>query len=273
MHLAGTDTAARAFSQTFSDIARDYGVWVVAGNYQTPYRETIDPGEVAAFGIPDDIVAYVATTPAVTNATFLWGPDEVAPDAPAGERNLLFRNEKVPLTDMELGLLGLAEGPVDGDDGRANAGWADVAGFRVGFATSLPAFAYGYPFGERPEGFDPLADVRASYAAAQDALGVDVMIQADANPGPWAAYTDPAQGGTGAWQPLEWMGSTWRAVADPTVSFAYNVTPMMTGNLLDLMFDGQSSITARGGAAAPYALRRERGIRPRRPCRVRRLRR
>ncbi len=88
-------------------------------------------------------------------------------------------------------------------------------------------------------------------AAAQDALGVDVMIQADANPGPWAAYTDPAQGGTGAWQPLEWMGSTWRAVADPTVSFAYNVTPMMTGNLLDLMFDGQSSITARGAAAGP----------------------
>ncbi|MET0813420.1 MAG: hypothetical protein ABWY03_10215, partial [Microbacterium sp.] len=48
-----------------------------------------------------------------------------------------------------------------------------------------------------------------------------------------------------------WMGSTWRAVADPTVSFRYNVTPMMTGNLLDLMFDGQSSITARSASAAP----------------------
>ncbi len=111
----------------------------------------------------------------------------------------------------------------------------------MGFATSLPAFQYGYPFGERPEGFDALADLRTSYAAAQDALGVDVQIQADANPGPWAA---PAA--SGAWQPLEWMGSTWRAVADPTVSVRYNVTPMMTGNLLDLMFDGQSSITGRG---------------------------
>ncbi|MET0813502.1 MAG: hypothetical protein ABWY03_10625, partial [Microbacterium sp.] len=245
VHLAGTDTAARAFSQTFSDIARDYGVWVVAGNYQTPYRETTDASEVAAYGVPGSGIAFVATSPHVTNATFLWGPEDVDPGAPAGEKNLLLRNEKIPLTQMELDLLGLAEGPAEGDEARVNAGWVDVAGFRVGFATSLPAFAYGYPFGERPDGFDALADLRASYAAAQDSLGVDVMIQADANPGPWAAFTDPEHGGTGAWQPLEWMGSTWRAVADPTVSFRYNVTPMMTGNLLDLMFDGQSSITAR----------------------------
>ena len=239
-YLAATDTAARAFSQTFSDIARDYGVWVVAGNYQTPYTETREPAEVAVFGIPGDDVAYVATTATVTNATYLWGPVEVDPDAPLGERNLLARNEKVPLTDMEL-IMGIAEGPIAGGDGQDNAGWTDVAGFRVGFATSLPAFEYGYPFGERPEGFDPLADLRVSYAAAQDALDVDVMIQADANPGAWAWPV-----ASGAWQPLEWMGSTWRAVADPTVRFRYNVTPMMTGNLLDLMFDGQSSITARG---------------------------
>lgn len=244
LFLASTDTAARAFSQTFSAIARDYGVWVVAGNYQPPYAETGDPHEVAAFGIPGDDVAYVATTAKVTNATFLWGPDDVDPGAPLGERNLLARNEKIPLTEMELDLLGLAEGPADGNAGRQNAGWTDVAGFRVGFATSLPAFTYGYPFGQRPPSFDPIADLRTSYAAAQDALDVDVMIQADAN-GPWAVPV-----ASGAWQPLEWMSSTWRAVADPTVRFRYNVTPMMTGNLLDLMFDGQSSITARGHAGA-----------------------
>ena len=241
LHLASTDTAARAFSQTFSAIARDYGVWVVAGNYQAPYVETRDRADIATFAASGDDVAYVATTPLVTNATFLWGPSDVDPGAPLGERNLLARNEKVPLTEDELDLLGLAEGPVDGPAGRRNAGWTDVAGFRVGFATSLPAFAYGYPFGERPDGFDPLADLRTTYAAAQDALEVDVMIQADANNGPWAAPV-----ASGAWQPLEWMGSTWRSVADPTVRFRYNVTPMMTGNLLDLMFDGQSSITARG---------------------------
>jgi hypothetical protein len=42
------------------------------------------------------------------------------------------------------------------------------------------------------------------------------------------------------------MGSTWRAAADPTVSFDYNVTPHMVGNLADLEFDGQTAITQRG---------------------------
>lgn len=248
IYLAATDTAARAFSQTFSDIASDYGVWAVAGNYQTPYAATHDPTEIATFATPGDDVAYVATTSTVTNATYLWGPDEVNPEAPLGERNLLARNDKVPLTEMELDLMGLSEGPVESGAGLANAGWTDVAGFRVGFATSLPAFTYGYPFGERPDGFDPLADLRATYAAAQDALDVDVMIQADANAGAWASPV-----ANGAWQPLEWMGSVWRAVADPTVRFRYNITPMMTGNLLDLPFDGQSSITARGHVGAGMA--------------------
>jgi len=85
-----------------------------------------------------------------------------------------------------------------------------------------------------------------SYAACQDALGVDVMIQADANPGRWVTAAQ-----SGGWQPLEWMGSTWRAVADPTVRFRYNVTPMMTGNLFDLVFDGQSAITGRGAVTTP----------------------
>jgi hypothetical protein len=44
------------------------------------------------------------------------------------------------------------------------------------------------------------------------------------------------------------MGSSWRHVGDPTVHFAYNVTPFMVGNLADLVFDGQSSIAQRGKA-------------------------
>jgi hypothetical protein len=69
-------------------------------------------------------------------------------------------------------------------------------------------------------------------------------VQAEANPGRWASYQ------AGGWQPLEWMDSTWRTVADPHAAFRYNVTPMLTGNLLDLPFDGQSAITARGASAA-----------------------
>lgn len=185
--------------------------------------------------------AYVAVSQRVTNATFLWGPEIVDPTAPRGERNLLFRNEKMPLTALELDLLGLDEGPATGAAALDNARGIEVEGLRLGFATSLPAFRYGYPFGERPSGFEACDDLRETYAACMDELGVEVMIQADANPVRWTATL-----ANGSWQPLEWMSSVWRAVADPTVDFEYNVTPMMNGNLFDLIFDGQSSITARG---------------------------
>lgn len=242
--LAATDTFARAFSQTFSDIALDYGIYVVAGNNQARYRATRDPFEVALFADPAVLPtdeAYVAVSQRVTNATFLWGPEIVDPTAPRGERNLLFRNEKMPLTALELDLLGLDEGPATGAAALDNARGIEVEGLRLGFATSLPAFRYGYPFGERPSGFEACDDLRETYAACMDELGVEVMIQADANPVRWTATL-----ANGSWQPLEWMSSVWRAVADPTVDFEYNVTPMMNGNLFDLIFDGQSSITARG---------------------------
>jgi hypothetical protein len=244
--LAATDTFARAFSQTFSDIARDYGVYVVASNNQAPYRASRDPLEIALFKDPDlaevDEV-YVATSNHVANVTFLWGPRDLHPEAPRGETNLLFANQKVPLTDIELNVLGLDEGPATGEAALANAAGVEVEGFRLGFATSLPAFQWGYPFGERPAGFDPCADIPARYMPCMDALGVDVVIQAEANPGRWAAVY------AGGWQPLEWMNSTWRTVAEPTVGFRYNITAHLVGNLLDLAFDGQSAITARGAQA------------------------
>lgn len=246
--LAATDTFARAFSQTFSDIARDYGVYVVASNNQAPYRASRDPLEIALFKDPDLVAVdevYVATSNHIANLTFIWGPRDLHPEAPRGETNLLFANQKMPLTDIELNVLGLDEGPDSGEAGLANAAGVVVEGFRLGFATSLPAFQWGYPFGERPANFEPCADLRARYMPCMDALGVDVVIQAEANPGRWAAHV--ADG----WQPLEWMNSTWRTVGEPTVGFRYNVTAHLVGNLLDLPFDGQSAITARGAQAPP----------------------
>jgi hypothetical protein len=71
-------------------------------------------------------------------------------------------------------------------------------------------------------------------------LRTNLVIQNEANDGRWAGT-----GGQGAWQPLEWMGSSWRDVTDNGVRIKYNVTPFMVGNLADLVFDGQSSIAQR----------------------------
>ena len=246
--VAATDTFARAFSQTFSGIARDYGVYVVASNNMPRYRASKEPADVLLFKDPElanvDEV-YVATSAHVANTTFLWGPLDIHPEAPRGETNLLFRNEKVPLTDIEKTLIALDEGPATGDDAIANAAGYEIEGFRLGFATSLPAFTWGYDFGQRPADLQPCADARTSYMPCMNALGVEVVVQAEANPGRWAA--DAANG----WQPLEWMNSTWRTVTEPSVHFRYNITPMLTGNLLDLPFDGQSAITMRGAHSAP----------------------
>jgi hypothetical protein len=72
-------------------------------------------------------------------------------------------------------------------------------------------------------------------------LGANVLIQADANDGEWtgAAGDEP-------WQPLDWMGSAYRAVSDPSVRFTYAVNPFLVGDLADIPFDGQSAILARG---------------------------
>jgi hypothetical protein len=246
--VGATDTFVRAYSQTFSDIARDYRVFVVASNNMARYRASTDPAEIALFGDPElqplDEV-YVATSARVTNQTAIWAPYVVDADAPAGERNLLFRNDKVPLTALEKEFIAIDEGPFEGPEALANAAGVEVAGFRLGFATSLPAFAWGYPFGQRPADFEPCADVRVSYMPCMDALGVEVVVQAEANPGRWAMVQP------GGWQPLEWMESTWRTVAEPTVGFRYNITPHMVGNLLDLAFDGQSAITMRGAREVP----------------------
>jgi hypothetical protein len=234
--VGATDTFVRAFSQTFSAAARDYGVYVVASNNQPTYRESLDPVDIATFRDPQvsSGPAYVATSQVVQNTTFLWGPKDVHPTAPDGETNLLFRNGKVPLTPFEADDLMLDQGPTTGAEGIANAAGFVVAGHRLGFATSFPAFQYGSVTA------DPCARLAAQYMRCMDKLGVDTLIQAEANNGRWAA-----KAGSGAWQPVEWMQSAWRAVNDPTVRFRYAVNPFMVGNLADLPFDGQSAILAR----------------------------
>ncbi len=244
--LAGTDTFGRGWMQTFSDLAKRYGVYMIGSNNQAEFRESIDPTEIAAFSDPDVAArsAYVATSPEIYNEAFVWAPEDVTKDGPAPLRNVVYSNKKVPLTEIE-NLLSLTPGPSTGPDAVQNIKPYKIPGSkaRMSIATSLPAFRYVgnlSAFGEPLEpGLDPCSDTAKYYMLCMDKLGANLVMQDEANPGRWASQ-EPF------WQPLEWMGSSWRAVADPTVDFDYNVTPFMVGNLADLEFDGQTSITQRG---------------------------
>jgi hypothetical protein len=246
--VGATDTFARGWMTDFAQLARRYGVYMIGSNTQAPFRRSTDPSDIATFGdpdLPDSKFVYVATEGKAYNEAFVWGPSVVRRKAPIPERNLLASNRKVPLTDLELAL-GITPGPSSGKAARANLKPLRIPGTRarLGIATSLPAFEYGGDFGTKPApGVDPCSDVDTYYMRCLDKLGANVVIQDEANPGPWAE-----DAGSGTWQPLEWMGSTWRAVADPTVDFDYEVTPFMTGNLSDLQFDGQTAVAQRGAA-------------------------
>lgn len=241
---AAVDTSARGWMQVFSDMARRYGIYILGSNNQPEFRESMDPAEIDVFRDPDlprPQSVYVATGPEVYNEVFMWGPKLVRQEGPRPLRNVVASNRKLPLTPIEVAL-GLTPGPNSGPDGIANLKPYRVPGTRakIGFATSMPAFQFGYSLGDPVPDGDPCADISTSYMRCLSHLGANLVMQDEANPGEWA--TPPST----YWQPLDWMRSTWRSVADPGVSFTYNVTPHMVGNLGDLTFDGQTAITQRG---------------------------
>jgi hypothetical protein len=252
--VAATDTFARGWMQTFSDMARRYGVYILGSNNQAPFRESSDPADIAALADPDEprpSSVYVATDTRVYNEVFMWGPEDVREGGPRPLRNVVASNRKVPLTPIEQ-LLQLSPGPSTGPEAIENVSPYALPGTqaRIAFATSLPAFVYGEP---PPPGVDPCSDTSRWYMRCLDRLGANLVIQDEANPGRWAAYTGEDSPDRGAWQALSFMSSTWRAVSDPSVGFSYNVVPHMVGNLADLAFDGQSAITQRGLGAGRSA--------------------
>ena len=243
--LAATDTAVRDFLGTFSAMAKKYRIYLVASGPLGKFKETTDKKTVAALRDPDRKnvrSVYVATRKDVYNTALVWGPKDVRRSGPAPMRNVVQQNDKVPLTGIEIAQ-GFTAGPVTGAAAAANLKPYRLPGTkaRLGIATSLPAFQ----FGDLPAGVDPCSDTAAYYMRCLDKLGANLVVQDEANPGRWAA-TYEVSDNSNPWQPLDWMGSGYRNVADPSVRFDYNVTAFMVGSLADLTFDGQSSITQRG---------------------------
>jgi hypothetical protein len=262
--FAATDTVARAFLAPHAQLARDEGVHVVSSAALPELRRSDDPADLLALSDPDLVAAgdppgevWMAADARVWNEVWVWSPDtgqtafsrerwgELPADDPRA--NVIHINRKAPITPIEEEFLDLTEG----DMSEANTGPFEldgVPGLRFSVANSLPAFAWGTGPTETgedldeplPDGQDPCASP-AWWMRCLDARGTNVVLQTEANPAPWGAYSDP----NGNWQPLLWMNSSWRHVADETVGFAYSVTPWLVGNLVDLPFDGQVSIKRR----------------------------
>lgn len=95
---------------------------------------------------------------------------------------------------------------------------------RIGIAICFDAFQE--PVIERLKGMD-----------------VDIFLQPSANPGPW-----------NDWQQEDWLNGTWKAVVDQGIA-VYGVNPMLVGNLLDVEFEGQSSIVCRDTARLAELMR------------------
>jgi predicted amidohydrolase len=201
--LAVSDPLWRAFDGTFSRLARDLGVYVVAsldiGDVEIATEEEI----IAAVGDPDrpaGAPVYWVPDAQVYNQAIFYGP----------EGQLLSRVRKQYLTDLEIVDLDLRGGLPE------RLGPVDVGGLMR--ATAMIS-----------------RDAWMQDALERQALrGADVLMQNEAFSGGWTIAPDGY-----TWPPDNLKRSGWAAVQKhPELRVA--VAPMLVGNFFDIVFDGQS---------------------------------
>lgn len=206
--LALTDALYRPIYETLSEQAQRHGVYLVATTLAPRVYRSTDPRMIQRWGMRGANAVYLPEGPEVYNAALVFGPDGM----------LLGRVNKVNLTSTERDMLDLTSGRLE--DVRA----ISTAAGRLGIAISLDAFT-------------------PDYLRHLDAQGVEIVVQNDANDVPWAG-----PGSSSDWQPQEWLDSVLGVLQPQYRNLRYNVCAMQTGNFFDVVFDGQSSITARKSA-------------------------
>ena len=221
-------------------MARRYGIYILGSNDQAPFRESVDPERDRPLPRSRPPAAQLRCTwppaPRRTTRPSCGARTTCAPRAAAAAQRRAAEQE------------GAAHRHRAADRGRERADrpartpWRTCAptGCQApGRASASPPACPRSSTATRRPGVDPCSDTSKYYMRCLDRLGANVVMQDEANPGPWASDAP-------FWQPLDWMRSTWRAASDPTVHFDYNVTPHLVGHLGDLVFDGQTAITQRG---------------------------
>jgi hypothetical protein len=234
--LALTDVNYRVVYETYRDIAMTYGIYVSAGVNIAEARRVesaIEPLIVTRLRDPDEpgrTYAYEATAPEVYNTTLIFRPDGevMVPDGNGGVvaapsmtggtiRGSLNKSYLVPL---ELGLLTLAASPVRDLD------VLDTPLGRIGVVISKDAW---------------MVDVNERY----DAKRANLLIQSEAFSA-WA-FSDSDDG-------PDVMKEGGFGAVQRHPNLLYNVTPSLTGNLIDVTFDGQSAVFGKRTATFPGPL-------------------
>lgn len=206
LFLAATDTMWRPFYDTFSTLAKKYHTYIVAcTDVCDKITTSTNLNDIQMFGSPGETSVYLPENSNVYNTAFVFGPDGT----------IIRSVKKVNLVPEEYSLLNLTSGTLQ----EVNAIPIPDTPVKLGIAISLDAFT-------------------PSYLNWLVGLGANVIIQPDANDGLWANNPND-------WQPDSWLASTMGCIQPIYTTLVYNVNPMMTGNLFDVVFDGQSAITAR----------------------------
>lgn len=200
--LGLTDTVWRAMDQTFSGIADDYDAWVLTSGNVARVEETTDDEMIELWADPDleDVESvYIPTGEHVYNSAIIYDPD--------GER--VDRVHKPYLTETEEQELALSYGSTD------EVRPVTMGPERLGVFTSKDAW------------MPPMND-------RLGLLGATLQVQPEAFSGWTISQLDDQH----EWLPDVITQSGWAAV-QKYASFRYGAMPVLTGNFVDMSFDGQ----------------------------------
>lgn len=206
LFLALTDTLWRPFYNTFSALAKEYSSYILSCTNVAQAVLSTDPNEVAILGDPD---FPERTDVYIAESPDVWNTCFLF--NPDGE--IVHRTKKVYLVPEEKELLDLTNGNL------SEVTVYNIPGTEINLCVGISLDAF-----------------KSDYVHHIDGLGCNVFLQPDANPGMWASYYP-------YWQPDDWLGSVMGTMQYTNIQ--YNVNPMMTGNFFDMVFDGQSAITAK----------------------------
>ena len=210
--LAATDPTWRAFDRTFSAIAREHGVYVVASIDVGDVQPVGDAGLAGVLGDPERAASEVVVEVPdgkVYNQAVMYGPD-------GGQ---LGRMRKVYLTDPEHGELGMS--------GHLPERVTLSVGALANVAAMISRDAW-------------MPDLQERAAAA----GTEVVLQHEA----FSTWTVEEPGHP--WPADNLKRSGWAAVQKHP-ELRMTAAPMLAGNFFDVGFDGQTFIAAQGTPSMP----------------------